>query len=186
MKALEPRDDGSEGGRFPRRATSANPEETSSEPIPVFSPNRLRFSVVATITGNLLALAIGVHTAATGLYALTLSRTLAISASTLHTSLLSMDSPRASASQFVESKRVEKPEPTPVLSPNRLRFLIVATITGILLALTIGVRAAVTGLHVLTLPRALTPRPSPLQASVLSLGTTRATVLQSVVLLYEG
>ena len=107
MKALEPRDDGSEGGRFPRRATSANPEETSSEPIPVFSPNRLRFSVVATITGNLLASAIGVRTAATGLHVLTLLRTLAISASTLHTSLLSMDSPRASASQFVESKRGE-------------------------------------------------------------------------------
>ena len=73
------------------------------------------------------------------------------------------------------------PEPTPVFSPNRLRFLVVATITGSLLTFTIGVRTASTGLRILTLPRTLTSSTSSLRASVLRVGTTRATGSQSVV-----
>ena len=99
----KPREDGREGHRFPRRATSASPEEKipSPEPIPVFSPNRLRFLVVATISGVLLALAIGVRTATTGLRILTLPRSLTTSASTLRTSFLRVGTARATASQFV-------------------------------------------------------------------------------------
>ena len=73
------------------------------------------------------------------------------------------------------------PEPTPVFSPNRLRFLVVAAITGALLALSIGVRSVTTGLRILTLPSTLAASTSILRASILRVGATRATASQSVV-----
>ena len=73
------------------------------------------------------------------------------------------------------------PEPIPVLSPNRLRFYVVATITGTLLALTIGVRAATTGLLLYTPPRAPITKSSILHASILRMGAIRVTASQFVV-----
>ena len=54
---------------------------------------------------------------------------------------------------------------------------------GALLALTIGVRSATTGLRIVTLPRTLTASTSTLRTSALRIGTARATALQSVVFL---
>ena len=75
------------------------------------------------------------------------------------------------------------PEPIPVLSPNRLRFLVVATITGALLALTVEIRVATTGLRIFTLPRPLTTRTSSLRTSILGVESTMASASQSVVFL---
>ena len=52
---------------------------------------------------------------------------------------------------------------------------------GILLALTLGVRTAATGLRLLTLPCTLTASSSTLRASTLGMGTTGATGSQCVV-----
>ena len=93
------------------------------EPIPVFYPNRLRFLVVDIITGALLALAIGVLTATTGLRILTLPRALATRASTLRTSLLRLGTSGATASQsgvspgrtykemIISTQRTANPDP---------------------------------------------------------------------------
>ena len=55
-----------------------------------------------------------------------------------------------------------------------------ASIAGTLLALTIGVRTATTGVRILTLPRALATRASALRASILRMGSTWATGSQFV------
>ena len=115
-------------------AISASPEESfPPEPTPVFSPNRLRFLVVASMAGALLALTLGVRTATTGLRILTLPRTLAARASGLRTSILRMEATRAAASQFVVPfmNNYFLPEPTPVFFPNRLRLYMQETTSGL-------------------------------------------------------